>query len=103
MTETEELKLKTEMVQNIGARIFFAEKALRSIALNHAEAARSGVTEALNCLDGKLPNSAPAEPSGNTGELRCATCRDMKVYRRKSTEGYRDCPDCTPAIQEQTK
>jgi len=60
VTETQELKLAKDMYQNMGARILFAEQALRSIALNHAEAARSGVTEALNCLDGKLPNS-PAQ------------------------------------------
>ena len=41
-----------EVAQKMGSRIFIAERALRAIALNYAEAARSGITTALNALNG---------------------------------------------------
>ncbi len=52
-TEYESLrKQRNEMA----LRMFLAEQALGTIALNHAEAARSGVCNALNALNGTIPN-----------------------------------------------
>lgn len=51
------------VAQQMGLRIFVAEKALREIALNHAEPARTGVTKALNALNGEFPDAVGHVPS----------------------------------------
>lgn len=86
--------------QAMGIRMFEADKALNSIALNHAEAARSGVTKAMNALDGKFatPATTPGPacdciPCRCEHETQCQGCGAKMCDRRKAATPAVEHPD----------